>query len=469
MAPEFEELEGASSGTPSLLRRWVYSLVLRRLSSRRYRDRRRRKFEKQRVSSGEPHRVEFFFQVDDPYSYLAAQVLQPLLDIYDIELVCHVVSGTAVAEPLELAVLQQYAQRDCAAIAPHYGLAFPDQLNAPGQKQTEQAARMLAAAPDAEFPQLAVTVGEALWSGDLLELKTLAYRLGEATPEMAAERQRSGDARRLELGHTTSAMFWYGNEWYWGIDRLYHLENRLTEMSLRRDTGRQMLVPRPSIEKGTLRDHGTMTLEVYPALRSPYSAIIFDKAVALARHMRVGLIVRPVMPMALRGSALTAEKTLQVVFDAGREASAMGVAWGQGWDPQGEPVRKCLALYRWAEYQGKGTALLSAFMRLAWSQKVNTASSRGFRKVVEAAGLDWKEAQEKLKDSEWTQFVEANRLAIRQEGIREAPAFRLVDSENNTILAVSGADRLWLVARVIQEQLRNQPPLDDFQSKTYPF
>ena len=37
------------------------------------------------------------------------------------------------------------------------------------------------------------------------------------------ERQSSGNNLRNKLGHYSGAMFYYEGEWYWGVDRLYHL------------------------------------------------------------------------------------------------------------------------------------------------------------------------------------------------------------------------------------------------------
>lgn len=295
-----------------------------------------------------------------------------------------------------------------------------------------------------------------------MELRALAARLGQSTKEDTQERLRAGRDRQQELGHYSSAMFWYGNEWYWGIDRLYHLENRLAELNLRRGSGRQLLMPRPGIEKGTLRDSGSITLEIYISLGSPYSAIIFDKAIALARHARVRLVVRPVMPRVLRGIPVTREEGLYIAFDAAREADSLGVACGKAYDPIGRPVQQCFALLRWAEYEGKGTTLLSAFLRLAWTEKVNLNSPRGLRRLVEEAGLQWSQAKEHLANTDWKEFIEANRLALSEQGIGGVPAFRLLDNEQNTLLSAQGVDRLWLVARVIQEHLRTHPPLDDF-------
>ncbi len=458
MAQEFEDLGGSSSSNPSFFRRWVSSLVIRRLSNVDRRERRRRQFEQRRVKAGEPHHVEYFHQIEDPYSYLAAQVLQSLLNTYGIELTCHLVSGPPGDNAPEPDMLLPYSQRDCELVAPHYGLVFPAAAKAPGQKQIDLAARVLSAAPESDFPQLSVTVAKALWCGDILELKALADRLGESSPEESEARLLAGNARREKLGHYSAAMFWYGDEWYWGIDRLYHLENRLAGLNLRRGAGRQLLMPRPGVEKSTLRDSDTMTLEIYISLRSPYSAIIFDKAVALAKHTGVHLRVRPVLPMVMRGTPVTRQKGMYIAFDAAREAESLGVPWGNAWDPIGKPVRNGLSLYEWAETQHKGNELLSAFMQLAWSQKINTNNKRGLRKVVQAAGLDWQAARSQLKNNQWEDVVETNRQSMYKQGIWGVPAFRLLDRDANTIVSAWGQDRLWLIARTIQERLRNINP-----------
>jgi hypothetical protein len=40
---------------------------------------------RRRLLAGEPHRVRYFHQVDDPHGQLAAQVLPRLLERYDVE------------------------------------------------------------------------------------------------------------------------------------------------------------------------------------------------------------------------------------------------------------------------------------------------------------------------------------------------------------------------------------------------
>jgi 2-hydroxychromene-2-carboxylate isomerase len=456
MEQQFKDQGGAASSEPSGLRRWLTSKMMRRLSDPARRDRKRQRFESRRKRRKEPIIVEYFHQVEDPYSHLAAQLLQPLLDTYDIELVCHLVAGPTGKNAPEPDLLLEYARQDCALVAPHYGLEFSPQSQPASLKRIKLANMILSLADAVDFPQLSVTVGRVLWSSEITDLNALEDHLGAATSEEAARRIAAGNSRRAELGHYSGAMFYCGGEWYWGVDRLYHLENRLLGLSARWSEGRQLLVPRPGIEMGTLLDEGSLTLEIYPSLRSPYTSIIFDKALSLVRATGVKMVLRPVLPMVMRGVPVTTDKGFYIAFDTAREAETLGLAWGNVYDPIGAPVRRAYALFPWAEQRGKGGELLSQFLRAAFFEAVNTNTNQGFRRVVEAAGLDWKAAQTQLDDPEWETRIEENRLAMYEFGSWGVPSFRLLDAGGETLLATWGQDRLWLVARTIQDTLRKK-------------
>jgi 2-hydroxychromene-2-carboxylate isomerase len=429
---------------------------MRRLADPAGRNRRRRKSEKQRVKAGLPHRVEYFHQVDDPYSHLAAQLLQPLLDTYDIELHTHLVSGPRGDNAPEPELLLQYARYDCAVVAPHYNLEFPEVAQAPSIELSRKAAGILAASDPAAFPQLAVTVGAALWAGDVKQMHELGRRVGLASEEETAQTVARGNQRLSDLGHYSGAMFHYGEEWYWGVDRLYHLENRLAELRARRTSGRQLLLPRPGVEHGSLTDDGSLTLEIYPSLRSPYTSIIFDRAVEVARAMKVKLDIKPVLPMVMRGAPVTRQKGLYIMSDTAREGETLGLRWGRACDPIGEPVRRAYSLYPWAREQGRGIALLSSFLQAAFFDGVNTNSTAGMRQVVKNAGLDWEHASRIIGKPGWEEELEANRLRMYEFGLWGVPSFRVLDEEGRVLLACWGQDRLWLVARVLQDAIRQR-------------
>ena len=190
-------------------------------------ERARARVEARRRQRGEPHRVTAFFQIDDPYSALAAQLWIPLLARYDILLDVHLVSSLADANTPEPALLADYARGDCARVAPHYGLFFPAAAQAPSAETVALAAGILAACEGRARVALTATVATAVWMGDRAALEGLAATHGRATPDAVRDCIVAGNGLRARLGHYAGAMFHYGGEWYWGVDRLHHLERQI--------------------------------------------------------------------------------------------------------------------------------------------------------------------------------------------------------------------------------------------------
>jgi 2-hydroxychromene-2-carboxylate isomerase len=453
MAEKFKEQGGAATMDPSPLMRWVTSRVMSAMCKPERLENQRNKTERKRVKSGKRHVVEYFHQVDDGYSHLAAQILPALKKRYDVDIVCHMVqgpSGNNLPEPDLLLKLSRY---DSWAVAPEYGLRFPEHKQELSPQLRDRALAILAALDSDSFVALAGTVGDALWHGRTEELESLASTHGAAsTPELQAKLS-AGDEHLAALSHYSGAMFYYGGEWYWGVDRLYHLEKRLAALGADNDPDASLIVDRPDLETGPLKDDGSLTLEIYPSLRSPYTSISFDRTRTLVKDTGVTLKVRPVLPMVMRGVSATRQKGMYIFTDTAREARAAGIPYGNFYDPIGEPVRKAYSLYPWACEQGKGEDFLSAFLSCAFAQGINTNSERGLRMAVEQAGLDWSEARTQLGDSRWQDMLEENRMAMYNAGLWGVPSYRLLNKEGDEVLALWGQDRLWLVSREIQRQL----------------
>ncbi len=448
MTGQFGDQGGAASSDPSWLRRTLTSLMMRRLADPARRERARVKAESLRRRRGEPHRVSVFFQPDDPYSCLAAQLWAPLLARYDITLEPHPVSAVQDANTPEPALLAGYAMRDCACVAPHYGLSFDASARAPDAGLVALAQQILAAQQDGAFVAIAADVAAALWAGDAAALADLAAIHGTASADAAKARLVAGNALRARLGHYAGAMFHYGGEWYWGVDRLHHLERRLIALGASRMPDAPLLAPQPQILPVQAAGRG-LRLEFYASLRSPYTAVIYDRAVQLACDSGVTLELRPVLPMVMRGVPVTVQKGRYIFFDAAREAEDLGIAAGRPRDPIGEPVRRLYALLPWAMSCGRGVELLGAGLRAAFREGVDLAADRGLRQVVEAAGLSWAGACEHRHDTAWQTLFEQNRQGLYACGIWGVPAFRLLDAEGRELVSAWGQDRLWLVARVI--------------------
>ena len=460
MTTEFENQGGAAQMDPSPFRRWLTSRWMSYRTSVPLVEKRRAKAEKKRQQSGLPHRVEYFHQVEDGYSHLAAQLLQPLLENYEVELVCHLVTVENDLNLPEPDLLLPLSRFDASKVGPHYGLDFPGGRDAPDPLRVKRAEQILAAVSQSDFPAAAVEVGRALWSGDEEALEALAARYGSASLADTSALISQGTARRAELKHYSAAMFYYGDEWYWGADRFYHLEKRLMGYGASKTQRDSLICPRPEIEHGPYRDNGSLTFEIFPSLRSPYTAVIFDEALALAQSTGVRCVVRPVLPMVMRGVSATMQKGSYIFSDAAREAAALGLSYGPFYDPIGEPVRRAYSLYAWACQGGKGHAFLSSFLKNAFYRGVNLNREAGLRKVVEEVGLSWSEAQTRLGNDEWEEDMEKNRLAMYAFGSWGVPSFRLLDASGKEVLGLWGQDRLWLFSREIQRLLKQAESSD---------
>ena len=453
MSEQFKDQGGAATMDPSALLRWVTSKVMTYVISPKRLAKNRIKVEKQRRANNQRHTVEYFHQVDDGYSHLAAQALAALTERYDIDLQCHLVDGPAGANAPEPELLVNLSRYDASKIAPYYKLNFPENLGAPTTTLLKLARSILANLNNQDFVASATTVGHALWSGSEVALQELGMAHGFSSLEEEKAKYENGNTRRDSLKHYSGAMFYFGGEWYWGIDRLYHLEQRLADLGADRLPDTSVIMPKQEVKAGQLRDNGSLTLEVFASVRSPYTAMIFDRALELAKTTGVTLQVRPILPMVMRGVSATREKGIYIFSDAAREARASNVPFGQFYDPIGEPSRRCFSLYPWACTQGKGNELLSSFLSAAFAEGVNTNKEDGLRYVVEKAGLEWASAKQVVGQNGWQDTLEENRLAMYESGLWGAPSFRLLDRNNKVVLALWGQDRLWLIAKEIDRLL----------------
>jgi len=434
--------------------RVVMRLALKVLS--RARRARQNLAERVRALRGAPHVVHFFHQVDDPYSELAIQASAELAERYAIELRFHLVGQADRVYVPEPEMLAAYARRDCATVAPHYGLAFPDEPAPPAADRVLRVEALLAnLCDDPRFLDVAREAGRALWSGDEAALVALEERVPMASDERTKAAIEEGNALRARWRHYSGGMFRYGGEWYWGVDRLHHLERRLARYgALRPGRTDGPRFDRPPLDAGSVANAGRLRLEIYPSLRSPYTAMIFDRSIALAESVDVPVDLLPVMPMVMRGVPAPGEKGIYIMTDAIREAEHLGVPFGDMFDPIGEPVLRGFSLWPFARDAGHGAEYLSSFLRAAFAEGRRTGTDEGLRFVVERAGLDWSEAQTHLDRDAWRAELEENRQTMYEElGVWGVPSYRLLDAEGHTLLSVWGQDRLWLVAAEIRRHL----------------
>lgn len=255
-------------------------------------------------------------------------------------------------------------------------------------------------------------------------------------------------------------MFHYGGEWYWGVDRLHYLERRLDALGVRRPGAQAApLVTPPLSGDGAIAPQaGRLTLEAYLSLRSPYSYVAMERLFRLPGRLPVDLVLRPVLPMVMRGLPVPREKRLYIVLDTQREAEAAGVPFGRVCDPLGRPVERGLALFPWARQRGRAAQLLHSFARAAFAQGIDAGTDAGLRRVVEGAGLPWSQARTRLgREGGWRDELEVNREALLALGLWGVPSFRLRGRAGEPDWTTWGQDRLWRLELEIRRRLAKGP------------
>jgi 2-hydroxychromene-2-carboxylate isomerase len=434
----------------------IRSAVMRRMADASARDRRRVRAEARRVRRGEPHLVHYFHQPDDPYSRLAAQVLPAFLSRYEVQLQAHVVAEPTPVAIHEPTLWRKWARRECAAMAPFHGLACRDPGREPDPGLVDLARRVLLRLEGvpAAFAAAATAAGAALEADDRAALDALARTHGSVPAPEAAARLDRNFRLRHRLGHYLGAMFFYAGEWYWGIDRLHYLESRLDALGARRSDA----PPGPSVvlrrrSPATISAARRVPLEFFCSLRSPYTHLAYGRVADLARRYPVDLVVRPVLPMMMRGVKADRRKGQYILFDTRREADRLGVPFGNIWDPFGAPVRRAYSLFPWARAQGRAFEYLHEYSKAVWSERVNAMKPEGLRLVVERAGLRWEDALPHLDTRDWEAEMDRNVADMIAAGSWGVPTLRLPATADHAEFTVWGQDRIWLVEEELARRL----------------
>ena len=401
----------------------------------------RRSAERQRCQRAEPHQVHYFHQVDDPYSALMVQCLPQLRQRYDIDVRSHLVSPPAADAAPDRERLIAYSRRDAAWLAQQQGLNFEDTGQQPTSLEIEKnSAQLVHLIESQQFEHHSSELVQALWSS----ASSSSQILPSASPVQVQTHLAMSDALRRRLGHYSGSMLYYAGEWYWGLDRLHHLEERLQALgAARADTKGFMFEP----EAATHWEQAApgSSVDFYFSFRSPYSAIAAHRLFALTKGTNIQVRLRYVLPMVMRGLAVPKSKRMYISLDAAREARRLNVPFGRVCDPVGKPTERGLALMPLAEARGVGQAYVLSFMQGVWAEGLNAGSDKGLRHITTRAGLAWPEVCAALQDDAWRISAEASRVEMLGLGLWGVPSFKVGDT------AVWGQDRMAAVDMALHQ------------------
>ncbi|MGB5351673.1 MAG: DsbA family protein [Polyangiales bacterium] len=380
-----------------------------------------------RILRGGRRHVRFYYRADDPYSHLLAQVAPRLTSTYGLHIeIVPVGPPSAAANPAP-EMLREHAIRDAALLAERYGLSFPSAARPPSEDRVRRAhAVLLERRPVEEQLQVAAELGEAVWRDDGQALAAVVERYGSVSGEEVRPALEANYAALERAGHYQPGMLHYGGDWYWGIDRLCFLEERLQREGL---VGGLDLSPGASPALASMiqtSNDNPLRLEAFVSFRSPYSYLAIPQLIELRDRHGVEVAVRPVLPMVMRGLPAPTAKRLYIVHDAKREADRLGIPFGRVCDPLGKGIGHCMAVF-FGCATGKGLELefLASVMRGIWSEARDVGHLPDLLFLAERAGISEAQVRAALEDSSWKESTKANREALTDLGFWGVPSLRI--------------------------------------------
>ncbi len=388
--------------------------------------------------TNQPHRLEIFIRADDPYSYLLVQVLKEFLGRFKVEASFKTVLNLQEEMYLEPEKWLANAMLDVNRLADLYKLNSINSENPPSVDAINKATiNLLEAEKGADYLERAKEILYKLWHHQNID----------STQELSqCQSQLLENQHRLQsLGHYLSASIFYEGEWYWGIDRLDHLEKRLMSLELGDQADNVVYFNRTYFPfcYGQLKKEflAGKTLEVFWSARSPYSYLGLMRVHQLASHYQIPLTIKPVLPMMMRNMNVPEMKKMAIFLDAKREAEKLGIDYGFVADPLGPAVEGCYALLEYARENNKLVEYLVSFAKAVNAEGIRADTDVGLKLIVERCGLDWSVASPLLANQAWQQEVQANVEEMLALGYWGVPVFKLGD------FVVWGQDRLVLIEK----------------------
>ncbi|MDA9905342.1 DsbA family protein [Pseudomonadales bacterium] len=413
-----------------------------------------------RKLSGQISQLHYFHQVDDPYSFLVVQHLQALEADFSLPLRTHLVGRDDQAYQGDAQRFALWAYNDAKSIAPFYGEALPtppnsessevpdtepnDEVKLPNREQTEIANMLLAPFVDSpDFAEQALKIGRSLWQDEKLNPPN------SGTGNFSTVLKQNNELLK-KLGHYRGGAFYFEGEWFWGVDRISLLRSRLSQEGFAKSQANEPnSASTLKARKVTANSASNVTLEYFPSLRSPYTAIGHEQVADLIRRSDVKLILRPVMPMLMRGIPAPRSKQLYIIMDCAREARAKNIAFGNFVDPFGEPVKRAFALYPGALSLGRGLEFIGEYLAACFAQGIDIDSEDGLKTVVKKAGLDWHILHEEAAKYNWQNVLEENLQTMLGAGLWGVPSFRVSGGSKEGSFSWWGQDRIWRVEHEI--------------------
>ena len=397
------------------------------------------------------HEVLYFHKVDDPYSHLTIQFIEKLKSSYDISVKSILVGEEDPEAVHETSLYSNYCLEDVKRIAPFYDIAFPAKSN-PSKEIIYKANSILSEVSENKFNEIAIKVSFALWSDDLETINNL-YLAFPASEAKVANKILSGNKLRNNKGYYFGSAFYYEKELYWGVDRLDYLEERLTELGLKKSLDVKPICSLRLKTPEILNSSKKVNLTYFPSLNSPYTHISTQRVQELANNPSINLITKPVLPMLMRGMTIPSYKGKYIISDAAREGRKYNHEIKSIYSPIGSPARKAYSLFPSIDKAGKGFEYITELLNASFQDGINIGDDDYLQNLVCKLGLEWHEIKKTFKSHSWKKDLDNNLKEMYEGNCWGVPSFKITNEDGSDPFYAWGQDRIWLIKEEINKRL----------------
>jgi 2-hydroxychromene-2-carboxylate isomerase len=365
--------------------------------------------------------VEVYLALNDPHSFMLVQVLEDLERRFNIKLKLFLIYETVPGVTIDPKLMRNWALKDANYIAQQYNLKSIEQY--PSTKALVTGQQIWQLSP--KTVEHAVMIFNQTW------FDQFDFYYNTSTPLINF--QIKNLQRLVGKGHYLPATLFFAGDWFVGIDRLIHLEERLTKLGL--NTAEEshkytesllvnpshidnIIIPKPP------NNETSPSCEVFVSLRSPYSYLGFEKAKSLALKYHVPLVIKPILPMVMRGLNMPINKARYIYTDAHREAKLAKIPFHTFNDPIGKGIVNCYEIFSYAEYKGKAVEFISAAFEAIYVKNIDVTQHHVIKLICQSIDLDYTEALAYAKEHDWQQWSDVNQADLEQLGFWGVPCFK---------------------------------------------
>jgi len=388
----------------------IMPYILKAISSDLFRNVKRQVYLAKRKLNGQPATLDIFLKTDDPYSFLLLQALPSIEKRFKVTCKFHVFQEIDGDMFPCFDMLLDYAKQDAYQLAKLYDFRFASKSKLPAidkEITNKLSLALVNIETDDEFISKAINLFDQYW------FQGISPVLEEASVKKNQQKLTENFELITKRGHYLGAMINFEGEWYWGLDRLDHLEKRLIGLDLAYDKKETVHFDRTyeafcKTPSSDISGDKQTPFILYWSARSPYSYIALERAIMLCTHYKIPLLIKPVLPMMMRGMKVPDTKKIYIFLDTKREASKLGLPYGWLADPLGAAVERCYSLLEYAKSEDKYHDFLLSFATGVNSQGIRAETDKGMKTIVTRCGLDWKTAKHQLKDQSWRVWAAKN-------------------------------------------------------------